>query len=329
MASDTPAATWTAAPAPALNDDLPTAAATLTRFLTSFALSLESDDKAGSTMRTYLDAATRLARWLTLQRVTTWAEVRKPHMQSYMVWLMKTATRPDGKAYAKGYANNQYRALQAYWKWYAAEEDAANPMTGMQGPKPDTKVTPTFSEADLARLLKQVEKKNDFESRRDTAILRLFAATGIRLTELATILLSNVDLGKGTVLVYGKGRKERIVKFDKKTVKALDRYIRVREDHKEADHKRLWLAVKNRGPLTPNGVRQIIERRGANVGLDIHPHMFRHDFSDRWLRNGGAEGDLMELNGWESPQMLRHYARGARSERARSSYDRVNVLGDI
>jgi hypothetical protein len=50
---------------------------------------------------------------------------------------------------------------------------------------------------------------------------------------------------------------------------------------------------------------------------------FQHHFSHAWLDRGGAEGDLMELNGWASPQMLRRYGASARSARARRSYDRV------
>ena len=50
---------------------------------------------------------------------------------------------------------------------------------------------------------------------------------------------------------------------------------------------------------------------------------FRHHFSHTWLDRGGAEGDLMELNGWTSPQMLRRYGASARSARARRSYDRI------
>jgi hypothetical protein len=50
---------------------------------------------------------------------------------------------------------------------------------------------------------------------------------------------------------------------------------------------------------------------------------FRHHFSHTWLDRGGAEGDLMELNGWSSPQMLRRYGASARSARARRTYDRI------
>ncbi len=59
------------------------------------------------------------------------------------------------------------------------------------------------------------------------------------------------------------------------------------------------------------------------VGVDAWTHRFRHHFSYTWLDRGGAEGDLMELNGWSSPQMLRLYGASAGSARARRTYDRV------
>jgi integrase len=67
----------------------------------------------------------------------------------------------------------------------------------------------------------------------------------------------------------------------------------------------------------------MIARRGQQCGVDAYPHRFRHHFSHAWLDRGGPEGDLMELNGWTSPQMLRRYGASARSARARRTYDRI------
>ena len=64
-------------------------------------------------------------------------------------------------------------------------------------------------------------------------------------------------------------------------------------------------------------------RIDAQVGEQLDPHRFRNHFSHTWLERGGAEGDLMELNGWVSPQMLTRYGASARGARARRSYDRV------
>jgi integrase/recombinase XerD len=75
--------------------------------------------------------------------------------------------------------------------------------------------------------------------------------------------------------------------------------------------------------MTASGICQIIARRGSQCGVDVCPHRFRHHFSHIWPGRGGAEGDLMELNGWSSPQMLRLYGASARGARAHRTYDRI------
>ena len=73
--------------------------------------------------------------------------------------------------------------------------------------------------------------------------------------------------------------------------------------------------------MTASGIYQVIDRRGRQCGIDAFPHRFRHHVSHGWLDHGGAKGDLMELNGWTSPQMLRRYGASARNVRARRTYD--------
>jgi integrase len=124
------------------------------------------------------------------------------------------------------------------------------------------------------------------------------------------------------ITVRGKG-KTRTVKISHDAARCLDRYIRARARHAQACRPQLWLGINNRGPMTASGLYQVIARRGRQCGIEVSPHRFRHHFSHAWLDHGSAEGDLMELNGRTSPQMLRRYGASARSARARRSYDRV------
>jgi integrase len=78
--------------------------------------------------------------------------------------------------------------------------------------------------------------------------------------------------------------------------------------------------VNNRRPLTATGIYQIVACRDRQCGVNAYPHRFRHHFSHTWLDRGGAERDLMEPNGWTSPQMLTRYGASARGRR---SYDRI------
>jgi integrase len=114
----------------------------------------------------------------------------------------------------------------------------------------------------------------------------------------------------------GKGGRERIVKISYQAARAVDRYLRVRARHPLAGRPELWLGIGGRGPVTPDGIYQIVAHVGKRAGVGVYPHRFRHHFSHTWLDRGGAGGDLMELNGWTSPQMLGWYGGSARGARA-------------
>ena len=75
--------------------------------------------------------------------------------------------------------------------------------------------------------------------------------------------------------------------------------------------------------MTPDGIYQIVVNAGKKAGVAVYPHRFRHHFSHSWLERGGAEGDLMELNGWSSPRVPLRYGGSARGARARRHYDLI------
>ena len=158
----------------------------------------------------------------------------------------------------------------------------------------------------------------------------MFTATGIRLSELAGICChpgdparSDLDLQGRQIRIRGKGGTARTVKIGHQAARSLDRYLRARARHPQSWRPQLWLGVNGRRPLTATGIYQVVARRGRQAGVSVYPHRFRHHFSHTWLDRGGAERDLMELNGWTSPQMLTRYGASVRGARARRSYDRI------
>jgi integrase len=248
-------------------------------------------------------------------------QVTRQDVQRWIVWLLDR--------YSSAYASNQYRALQQFFKWLAAEEQIPDPMAGLKPPRVPDKPVPVFTAGDLPRLERACAGRG-FAQRRDAALIAVFTATGIRLSELAGIRYDAGDPGRGDVdlwhreiTVRGKGRKTRTVKISFDAARSLDRYLWVRARHAQAWRPQLWLGAGNRGPMTASGIYQVTVRRGRQCGIEVFPHRFRHHFSHTWLDRGGAEGDLMEFNGWTSLQMLRRYGASARSARARRSYDRV------
>lgn len=293
-------------------------------YVDSFELSLRVADKSARTIEMYVDAVQWFAGWtIENTKVGRWSDITRDELRVFFLALQELS-------YEQSYRNNIGRCLQAFFKWFSEEEDLPNPFAKLKPPPPPKlgeKLVPVLEMENLKRLVQDAERGRDYESRRDAALLRMFASTGCRLSEITLLQVDDVDVRARTATVTGKGNKTRQVKFDQRCALALDRFLRKRAEHRAADLPALWIGVRRAVAMTPSGVRQVIERRGERLGLDIHPHMFRHTFSHNWLDAGGAEGDLMELNGWESPQMLRHYGASARSARARRAYDRIDVMG--
>jgi integrase len=238
-----------------------------------------------------------------------------------MTWLL-------GR-YSDAYASNQYRALQQFFKWLSAEEDLTDPMAGLHPPKVAGKLVPVFTATELARLEHGCAGRG-FRPAAGRGHHRGAGASGIRLSELSGLRYDpcdprrgDLDLWQREITVRGKGGRPRIVKISYDAAWVVDRYLRARARHPQAWRAQPWLGEGSRGPLTASGIYQAVARRGRQCGVEVWPHRFRHHFSHTWLDRGGPEGDLMELNGWSSPQMLTRYGASARSARARSTYDRI------
>jgi integrase len=200
-------------------------------------------------------------------------------------------------------------------------------MAKMRPPVVPERPVPVLGE-DQARALLKACAGSGFVPRRDTAIVRLFLDTGMRLSELAKLRVDDVDLGDDVAIVTGKGRRPRACPFGSRTAQALDRYLRARSRHPHAGLPALWLGAKGRAAMTDNGIAQMIRKRGRDAGIEgLHPHMLRHTFAHAWLAEGGNEGDLMRLAGWKSRQMLNRYGASAADQRAREAH-RHHGLGD-
>lgn len=121
----------------------------------------------------------------------------------------------------------------------------------------------------------------------------------------------------------GQGPTTRALPIGRKTAQALDRYLRVRDEHRLSDLPHLWVG-RNR-PMTPSGIYQVVHDRAWAAELPaIHPHQLRHAFATNWLAEGGNENELMLVAGWKSRIMIDRYTKATAVERARASHARLS-----
>lgn len=281
----------------------------------SWVITMEAENKAAKTVTGYTESMKLFCRWLEQPDTDRPVDPERITAEVCRNWLVELIDTRSAST-----ARTRWNGLRSFWAWCLEEgETSTNPMAMIKAPSLPEKQVDMLTGDQFKQLLAACQGTRMVD-RRDEALILAYADTGARRSELALARLEHLDLRARELLVVGKGNRERVVAFGSRTAKAIDRYLRVRNRQPYADGPWLWLSGKDGRALTSDAVRQIFRRRGEQAGIHVHAHMLRHGFVDAWLSAGGSEGDLMELTGWRSRQMLTRYAAKRRSERARDAY---------
>lgn len=189
----------------------------------------------------------------------------------------------------------------------------ANPAAGVRGPKVEKNVTRHLRPGEVENLVEAPPEDGDSLMRRDRAILELLYATGVRVSELAGLDWSHIDLGARVLRVHGKGGKERQVPFGRSAADALRAWleawelVRARADVDDGSEP-VFLNFRG-GRLTDRSICRVIHRHEGPAGLDqdVHPHMLRHTYATHLLEAGADLRSIQELLGHSSLSTTQRY----------------------
>lgn len=225
------------------------------------------------------------------------ADLTKVEYQDVRIYLTELY---DKKMSRKSVAR-KISSLRSFFKFLLREEKVAeNPFALVSIPKAQKKLPEFFYEEEMMQLFNACEASTPL-GQRNKALLELLYATGIRVSECSQIRLKDLDMYLSTVLVRGKGSKERYVPFGSFAQDALDTYINHGRKKLLANgnvQENLFLNARG-GPLTARGIRTILDRiiEKSSLTGKIHPHMLRHTFATHLMANGADMRTVQELLG--------------------------------
>jgi integrase/recombinase XerC len=272
--------------------------------LDSFTRSLLA--KSPATTRAYASDLAAFARWAERGGHDSPAAVPRLVLRRYLAYL-------GTRRYARASIARKAAALRAYFGWCRRHGIVSeDPARQLSAPRPAGRLPRVLSHSELEVLLDGPAAGPPGDDAavavalRDTAVLELLYAAGLRVAELCALDRSGVDLGARTVMVRGKGNKERRLPIHEGCAEALARWLAVGRPvlaNEESPKDAVFLKRRGRR-LDPREVRRVLDRRSP---VPTHPHALRHSFATHLLDGGADLRVVQELLGHSSLQTTQVY----------------------
>lgn len=234
-----------------------------------------------------------LSRWLSEKGIKDWNDVGTEDLSQFLSGQKDDGMSASSLRISMVHLKIFFRRLAGL---KAIEADPAEPLLP---PRAEQHLPETLNERDIGSILDAVDIQNML-GRRDLAILELFYASGLRLSELCNARIENMDLDEGFVRVSGKGGKTRIVPVGGKAREALKDYLKHERGELVKSNTSSWIFLSVRGGrLSPERVREIVKQRAKNAGIEknVYPHLLRHSFATHLLQNGADLRVIQDMLG--------------------------------
>jgi len=279
----------------------------LQRLIEGFLLSCKVENKSPATISFYKNILDKF-QWFLGKYIIEAIDAMA--IRQFLSYLKDTPNRWDSTneranrpvcAYT---VDRYYTALSALFRWASIEGMIdTNPMATIKKPRFQRKIIKGLEPEVCQKLIGYFNGKS-VEDYRNKAIVYMFLDTGLRLSELANLQLSDINVERGIIRVIGKGNKERLVRIGLKTQKALWSYLARRDNSIE----HVWIGRENQ-PYTATGIAQMVRNMGKSLNLSLSPHKLRHSFAISFLRNGANPFELQIALGHTPLEMTRRYTQ--------------------
>ncbi len=252
--------------------------------------------------------------------VPSWAGFNRQLMMSYLLSLKE-------RNYAATTFARKVAAAKSFFGFMVTEGNIkSNPTENVHSPKVGKSLPKPISLSQVRRLLEQPAKLSTLEAKRDRAMLELLYASGMRVSELVSLNLGDVDTESGSVRCFGKGHKERLIPIYDQIAMAVKKYIEETRPHLARGKDEPALFLNPRGErLTRQGFWQKIKEyaKSANLDTKVSPHTLRHSFATHMLSGGADLRSVQELLGHANVSTTQVYTH-LTTEHIRRAYERAH-----
>ncbi len=275
------------------------------------------------TVKNYRHEIGQFFDFLKEQGIDSWGGVDRYILRRYLAWL-------QAEGYVKASITRRISELRSFCR-YLVREDVldANPIRVISSPKVPKRL-PDYLDLHQVEALLAAPDATAPQGQRDRAILEVLYASGLRVSELVSLNLSNLDLRHGELRVWGKGAKERLALLGKPACRALTRYIEDGRSKLIKENRATSALFLNRlgSRLSTRSVSNILDKYAKLAGLErrVTPHVIRHTFATHLLDGGADLRTVQELLGHASlstTQIYTHVSQARAKEVYRKAHPRA------
>ncbi len=274
------------------------------------------------TVKNYRHEIAQFLDFLKEQGIDSWDDVDRYVLRRYLAWL-----RAEG--YVKASIARKISEVRSFCRYLVREEIlSANPIRAISSPKIPKRLPDYLAPYEVEALLRAPDTSEP-QGQRDRAIMEVLYASGLRVSELVSLNLSNVDVRRGELRVWGKGAKERLALLGKPACRALSRYIQDGRSKliKENTPTNALFLSRLGTRLSTRSISNVLDKYAKLAGLKrrVTPHVIRHTFATHLLDGGADLRTVQELLGHanlSSTQIYTHVSQARAKQVYRKAHPR-------